>query len=273
MYFLIELLKVIILGIVEGITEWLPISSTGHLILVDQFIHLNVSNEFLNMFNVVIQLGAIMAVVLLYHYRLNPFAKGKTFEEKKVTIQLWKKVLVGCVPAIILGLLIDDFMDIYFNKPIVIAIALVFYGIWFIVIERKHQHSIAKIEQLHQLDYFTALKIGLFQCLALIPGTSRSGSTILGGLLVGTSRQVATEFSFFMSIPIMFGASGLKILKFGFHYTLAEFIILLVGSLVAFFVSVLVIKLLLHYLKTKDFQLFGWYRIVLGILIIGFIFF
>lgn len=270
---IIELIKTIILGIVEGITEWLPISSTGHLILVDQLIKLDVSSRFMDMFNVVIQLGAIMAVVILYFEKLNPFSAKKSSYEKKETITLWKKVIVGCLPAVVLGLLIDDYMELYFNKPIVIAIALIVYGILFIVIERRHKPEDTHISTFEELDYGTALKIGLFQCLSLVPGTSRSGSTIIGGLLVGTSRYVATEFSFFMSIPIMFGASGLKLLKFGFNYTMAEIIILLVGSLTAFVVSIFAIKFLLNYLKRNDFQAFGWYRIILGSIIILWILF
>ncbi len=266
---LIEIIKTIILGIIEGVTEWLPISSTGHLILVNEIIQLDVSAKFQEMFNVVIQLGAIMAVVLVYFNKLNPFAKNKKRKEFIETIDLWKKVIIGCIPAIILGFVLDDFMDDYFNKPIVIALALIGYGIAFIYIERKHKNVQPKINNFKDMSFMTAVKIGLFQCLALVPGTSRSGSTILGGLLVGTSRSIATEFSFFMGIPIMFGASGLKLLKFGFHYTVAEFIILLVGSLISFIVSLFVIKFLLKYIKQHDFQAFGWYRIALGIIVIG----
>ena len=266
---LIEIIKTIILGIIEGVTEWLPISSTGHLILVNEIIQLDVSAKFQEMFNVVIQLGAIMAVVLVYFNKLNPFAKNKKRKEFIETIDLWKKVIIGCIPAIILGFVLDDFMDDYFNKPIVIALALIGYGIAFIYIERKHKNVEPKINNFKDMSFMTAVKIGLFQCLALVPGTSRSGSTILCGLLVGTSRSIATEFSFFMGIPIMFGASGLKLLKFGFHYTVAEFIILLVGSLISFIVSLFVIKFLLKYIKQHDFQAFGWYRIALGIIVIG----
>lgn len=269
MFNLIEIIKTIILGIIEGVTEWLPISSTGHLILVNEIIQLDVSAKFQEMFNVVIQLGAIMAVVLVYFNKLNPFAKNKKRKEFIETIDLWKKVIIGCIPAIILGFVLDDFMDDYFNKPIVIALALIGYGIAFIYIERKHKNVEPKINNFKDMSFMTAVKIGLFQCLALVPGTSRSGSTILGGLLVGTSRSIATEFSFFMGIPIMFGASGLKLLKFGFHYTFAEFIILLVGSLISFIVSLFVIKFLLKYIKQHDFQAFGWYRIALGIIVIG----
>ena len=254
---LIEIIKTIILGIIEGVTEWLPISSTGHLILVNEIIQLDVSAKFQEMFNVVIQLGAIMAVVLVYFNKLNPFAKSKNRKEFIETISLWKKVIIGCIPAVILGFILDDFMEDYFNKPI----------------ERAHKNVEPKINDFKELDFMTAIKIGLFQCLALVPGTSRSGSTILGGLLVGTSRSIATEFSFFMGIPIMFGASGLKLLKFGFHYSLAEFVILLVGSVVSFVVSLFVIKFLLKYIKHHDFQAFGWYRIVLGIIVLGSLFF
>lgn len=270
---LIEIIKTIILGIIEGVTEWLPISSTGHLILVNEIIQLDVSAKFQEMFNVVIQLGAIMAVVLVYFNKLNPFAKNKKRKEFIETIDLWKKVIIGCIPAVILGFILDDFMDDYFNKPIVIALALIVYGVAFIYIERQHKNVEPKIKSFKELDIFTAIKIGLFQCLALVPGTSRSGSTILGGLLVGTSRSIATEFSFFMGIPIMFGASGLKLLKFGFHYSFAEFIILVVGSVVSFVVSLFVIKFLLKYIKQHDFQAFGWYRIALGIIVLGSLFF
>ena len=270
---LIEIIKTIILGIIEGVTEWLPISSTGHLILVNELIQLDVSAKFQEMFNVVIQLGAIMAVVLVYFNKLNPFAKSKNRKEFIETISLWKKVIIGCIPAVILGFILDDFMEDYFNKPIVIALALIVYGVAFIYIERAHKNVEPKINDFKELDFVTAIKIGLFQCLALVPGTSRSGSTILGGLLVGTSRSIATEFSFFMGIPIMFGASGLKLLKFGFHYSFAEFIILLVGSVVSFVVSLFVIKFLLRYIKQHDFQAFGWYRIALAIIVLGSLFF
>ena len=270
---MIEIIKTIILGIIEGVTEWLPISSTGHLILANEILQLDVSSKFQDMFNVVIQLGAIFAVVILYFNKLNPFAKNKKRKEFIETIDLWKKVIIGCIPAVILGFVLNDFMDEYFNKAIVIATTLIVYGIAFIVIERRHKTVEPRIHSFEELDYLTAIKIGLFQTLALIPGTSRSGSTILGGLLVGTNRFVATEFSFFMSIPIMFGASGLKLLKFGFHYTSAELIILLVGSVVSFFVSLIVIKFLLSYLKRNDFQAFGWYRIVLGIIVLASSFF
>ena len=269
----IEIIKTIILGIIEGVTEWLPISITGHLILANEILQLDVSSKFQDMFNVVIQLGAIFAVVILYFNKLNPFEGKKTRKEFFATIELWKKVIIGCIPAIVGGLLLNDFMDEYFNKAIVIATTLIVYGIAFIVIERRHKTVEPRIHSFEELDYITAIKIGLFQTLALIPGTSRSGSTILGGLLVGTNRFVATEFSFFMSIPIMFGASGLKLLKFGFHYTSAELIILLVGSVVSFFVSLIVIKFLLSYLKRNDFQAFGWYRIVLGIIVLASSFF
>ena len=270
---MIEIIKTIILGIIEGVTEWLPISSTGHLILANEILQLDVSPKFQDMFNVVIQLGAIFAVVILYFNKLNPLEGKKTRKEFLATIELWKKVIIGCIPAIVGGLLLNDFMDEYFNKAIVIATTLIIYGIAFIVIERRHKTVEPRIHSFEELDYVTAIKIGLFQTLALIPGTSRSGSTILGGLLVGTNRFVATEFSFFMSIPIMFGASGLKLLKFGFHYTSEELMILLVGSVVSFFVSLIVIKFLLSYLKRNDFQAFGWYRIILGIIVLASSFF
>lgn len=268
MEILFELIKVIILGVVEGITEWLPISSTGHMILVDEFIKLDVSAEFMEMFLVVIQLGAIMAVVLLYFNKLNPFSNKKSSIEKQQTWDIWKKVVIGVIPAGVLGVLFDDWFNEHFYNSIVVAIALIVYGVLFIVIENQRKGKEPTIKSFEQLDYKTALLIGVFQCLSLIPGTSRSGSTILGGLVLGTSRFVATEFSFFMSIPIMFGASFIKLLGFGFHFEVVELLYLIVGMVVAFVVSIVAIRFLLSYLKKNDFKAFGWYRIVLGIVVL-----
>lgn len=268
----IELVKTVILGIVEGLTEWLPISSTGHMILVDEFIKLNVSQEFMDMFLVVIQLGAIFAVVVLNFEKLNPFSSWKTRREKQQTFQLWYKVLVACVPAAVIGLLFNDFMEEHFMTAEVVAGTLIFYGIMFILVENYNKSRRPQITDLSELDYKTALIIGLFQVLSLVPGTSRSGSTILGGILFGTSRYVAAEFTFFLAIPVMFGASLLKMVKFGFHYTGSEILILVVGMATAFVVSVMSIKFLLRYIKSNDFKAFGWYRIALGIVVIAYLY-
>ncbi len=268
----IEIIKAIILGIVEGITEWLPISSTGHMILVDEFIQLNMSAEFKEMFFVVIQLGAILAVVLLYFHKLNPFSPKKTSDEKKETMSIWFKVVVGVIPAGVLGVLFDDWFDEHFYNFITVAIALIFYGVLFIIIENKNKDKKPMINDFSQLTYKTAFFIGMIQVLSLIPGTSRSGSTILGGILLGTSRAVAAEYSFFMSIPIMFGASALKLLKFGFNFTSEEIIILLTGSIVSFVVSIFAIKFLMRYIRNNDFKVFGWYRIILGIVLLAYYF-
>ncbi len=265
---IIEILKVIILGIVEGITEWLPISSTGHMILVDEFIVLNVNPAFKEMFFVVIQLGAILAVVLLYFNKLNPFSNKKSKQEKLNTWDIWFKVVVGCIPAGVLGVLFDDWFDKHFYNGPVVAIALIVYGIAFIVIENKQKDQTPTISSFKQLDYKTAILIGVFQSLSLIPGTSRSGSTIIGGMLLGTSRFIATEFSFFMSIPIMFGASLLKLVNFGFNFEVIELAYLLIGMFVAFVVSLVAIRFLIRYLKNNDFKIFGWYRIVLGLIVL-----
>jgi len=265
---IIELIKVIILGIVEGITEWLPISSTGHMILFNEFIKLDVSPEFWNMFLVVIQLGAILAVIVLYFNKLNPFSLKKNSIEKKSTWELWFKVLVASVPAAIFGLLLDDKISRLDSNYLVVAIMLVLYGILFIVLEKKNKNRGARIVSFDKLTYKHALLIGLFQVLALIPGTSRSGATIVGAMLIATSRDIAAEFSFFLAIPVMCGASLLRLLKYGFIWSSAEIIILLIGMLVAFLVSILAIKFLMKYIKKNDFTLFGWYRIVLGILVV-----
>ncbi len=264
----IELLKVIFLGIVEGITEWLPISSTGHMILVDELIQLNVSDAFMEMFLVVIQLGAILAVVVLYFSKLWPFTTPSKGWIKKDTWSLWFKVFVAVLPAAIIGLPFDDQIDALFYNYVTVAITLIVYGVLFIILENHQKGKVAKVSSLKDLTYRMAFFIGAFQVLALIPGTSRSGSTILGAMLIGTSRFVAAEFSFFLAIPVMFGASLLKIVKFGFVFTSQELLILFIGMFTAFFVSILAIKFLMNYIKNKDFKVFGWYRIVLGILVL-----
>ena len=269
---IIELIKTVILGVVEGLTEWLPISSTGHMILVDEFIRLNVSKAFMDMFLVVIQLGAILAVVVLSFERLNPFSSWKTQYEKKQTFQLWYKVIVACLPAAVIGLLFNKYMEEHFMTALVVASTLIFYGIMFIIVENYNKGREPRVVDLDRLDYKTAFIIGLFQVLALVPGTSRSGATILGGILFGASRFVATEFTIFLAIPVMFGASFLKLFKFGWHYTGAEVLILVVGMATAFVVSILSIKFLLRYIKKNDFKLFGWYRIALGILVLAYLF-
>ena len=270
---MLEILKVILLGIVEGITEWLPISSTGHLILVDEFVKLGASEAFKEMFNVVVQLGAIMAVVVLYFHKLNPFSPRKSRTQKVHTIQLWMKVIVACIPAAVLGILFDDWMEEHFHNYVVVSLMLVIYGVLFVVVENWNKKNTPAVTKLSELSYKTALIIGGFQVLSLIPGTSRSGATILGALLIGVSRYVAAEFTFFLAIPVMFGASGLKILKFlmeGGGFTGMEATMLIVGCIVAFFVSVFAIKFLMGYIKKNDFKVFGYYRIVLGVLVLGY---
>ena len=269
----IEIIKAIILGIVEGITEWLPISSTGHMILVEEFIKFNASEQFMEMFRVVIQLGAIMAVVLLYFNKLNPLAPSKTLKQKKDTMDIWFKVIVGVLPAGILGVLFDDWFDAHFYNYQTVAITLIVYGILFIVIENRNKGKRAKIKSFKDLSYSTALIIGIFQVLALIPGTSRSGATILGAIILGTSRNLAAEYSFFLSVPVMFGASALKLYKFGLNFTGLELSILLTGMIVSFVVSVVAIRFLLKYIKNNDFKAFGWYRIILGILVLAYFMF
>ncbi len=270
---MLEILKVILLGIVEGITEWLPISSTGHLILVDEFVKLNASDAFKEMFNVVIQLGAIMAVVVLYFHKLNPFSPKKTKEQKVQTMDLWFKVVVACIPAAVLGILFDDWMEEHFHNYIVVSIMLIVYGVLFIVIENWNKKNKPSVTALSNLTYKTALLIGVFQVLSLVPGTSRSGATIIGALLLGVSRYVAAEFTFFLAIPVMFGASGIKLLKFfmeGAGMTGMEITMLAVGCVVAFVISIIAIKFLMGYIKKNDFKVFGWYRIVLGVLVLGY---
>ncbi|MDY6066189.1 MAG: undecaprenyl-diphosphate phosphatase [Candidatus Faecousia sp.] len=264
---MIEILKAILFGIVEGVTEWLPISSTGHLILLDEFVALNVSAEFKSMFDVVIQLGAILAVVVLFFHKLNPFAGDKTPQEKKSTWSLWAKVVVSIIPSGVVGVLFDDWMDDHLHTAPVVAAMLIVYGIAFILVERQHQGRHLAVDNVDQIDWKTAIGIGLFQCLSLIPGTSRSGSTILGGILLGASRSAAAEFSFFMAIPTMLGASGIKLLKFfltGVGFAGSELAVLLVGCLVSFLVSLLVIRGLMNYVRNHSFSAFGVYRIILG---------
>lgn len=288
---ILELLKVIILGIVEGITEWLPISSTGHMILVDEFIKLNMTKEFKEFFLVVIQLGAILAVVVLYWGKLWPFyireiprktrlalkkkstpvRVGLTFVERfcdKEKWILWFKIVVACIPTIVIALPFNDVIEEKFNNYVVVAIALIVYGVLFIIVEDYNKRRKPTCTSLEEMSFKTAFLIGVFQVLSVIPGTSRSGSTIIGGILVGTSRTVAAEFTFFLAIPVMFGASLLKLLKFGLAFTANELIILVVGVLVAFVVSILAIKFLVGYIKKHDFKAFGWYRIILGALVL-----
>ena len=266
----IEILKVIFLGIVEGITEWLPISSTGHMLLVDEIITLNMSEAFKEMFFVVIQLGAIIAVVVMFWKKMFPFQFKEKAQPivKKDTFSLWFKVAVACVPSAIMGILFDDYLDAHLHTPIVIAIMLIFYGVLFIVIENWNKKRTSTIKSLADITYKTALIIGVFQVLSLIPGTSRSGATIIGALLIGVSRVAAAEFTFFLAVPTMLGASAFKLLKFGFNFTSVELLTLVLGMAVAFAVSVLVIKFLMSYIKKHDFKAFGWYRIVLGILVV-----
>ena len=269
---MIELLKAVLFGIVEGITEWLPVSSTGHLILLNEFVTLKMSEEFNSMFDVVIQLGAILAVIVLFFHKLNPFAPSKSGEEKKQTWNLWFKVIAAIIPSGVVGVLLDDWMDAHLHNGIVVSIALIVYGIAFILVERrktgKHERQIMDV---HDIGYKTALTIGLFQCLSLIPGTSRSGSTILGALLIGVSRSAGAEFSFFMAIPTMLGASAIKGLKFvlsGVSATGTEIGVLIVGCVVSFVVSLLVIKGLMEYVRKHSFSAFGVYRIVLGVVVL-----
>lgn len=267
----IEVLKVFFLGIIEGITEWLPVSSTGHMILVDEFLKLNVSDGFKEMFFVVIQLGAILAVPIMFWEKLFPFSKKKSEVEKKQIYFLWLKVLVGVIPAGVLGVLLDDFFDEYFYNFVVVAIALIVYGVAFILVEHFKKDKPCRIESVYDISYKDALIIGSYQVLSLIPGTSRSGSTILGGMLSGVSRSAASEFSFFMAIPIMAGASGLKVLKFildGFTATPFELLLLAMGIIVSFEVSMIAINFLMNFVKKHDFKPFGIYRIALGVVVL-----
>ena len=286
----VELLKAVLFGIVEGVTEWLPISSTGHLILLDEFITLNVSDAFKSMFDVVIQLGAILAVIVLFFHKLNPFSPSKSGAEKKQTWQLWFKVIAAIIPSGIVGVLFDDWMDAHLHNAVVVSIALIVYGIAFILVERRNTRgefqristkdgvTVARLKQnsvdnVYDITYRTALIIGLFQCLSLIPGTSRSGSTILGAIMIGVGRSAGAEFSFFMAIPTMLGASAIKLLKFllsGVSATGTEVGVLVVGCVVSFIVSLLVIKGLMQYVRSHSFSAFGVYRIVLGIIVLAY---
>jgi undecaprenyl-diphosphatase len=266
----IEILKVIIIGIVEGITEWLPISSTGHMILVDTFLKLNMSESFKTMFFVVIQLGAILAVVVLYFDKLFPFKFKQKPIIQKETFILWLKIVIASIPAGVIGILFDDKIDELFYGYQTVTFTLILYGIIFILIENKQKNRISKINSISSLSWKTAFLIGVFQVLSLIPGTSRSGITIIGAMLIGTSRTVAAEFTFFLAIPVMFGASLIKLLKFGFIFTQSEIIILIIGMLTAFFVSILAIKFLIGYIKKHDFKAFGFYRIGLGLIVLSY---
>lgn len=268
-----ELLKAVLFGIVEGVTEWLPISSTGHLILLNEFITLNVSDEFRSMFDVVIQLGAILAVIVLFFHKLNPFSPRKTEGEKKQTWQLWFKVIAAIIPSGIVGVLFDDWMEAHFHNATVVSVALIVYGVAFILVERRNARRVGgkTVEDVYAIDYKTALLIGCFQCLSLIPGTSRSGSTILGAILIGVGRSAGAEFSFFMAIPTMLGASAIKGLKFllsGVTATGTEIGVLIVGCVVSFLVSLLVIRGLMEYVRRHSFSAFGVYRIILGVVVL-----
>ena len=287
----IEILKALLIGVVEGVTEWLPISSTGHMILVDEFVHLDVSDSFLKLFLVVIQIGAIMAVVIMYFHKLNPFSSKKTAEERKGTWRLWGMVIIGCIPAAVVGVLLDDWVNEHFYNKVVVALMLIVYGVIFIVLE-KHNRSkmewalmahpgmsqedaedmLFRVSDVDSISWKDALKIGLFQCLAIIPGTSRSGATIIGGMLTGCSRTAAAEFTFFMAIPIMLGWGLVKAAKFiiaGLVMTPTEIAVLIVGVLTAFIMSVVSIRFLMGYIKKNDFAAFGWYRIVVGIVVLA----
>ena len=269
----IELLKAILFGIVEGITEWLPVSSTGHMILLDEFVRLKMSADFYDMFEVVIQLGAILAVILLFFHKLNPLSPKKDHVQKQNTWQLWFKVVVAVLPSAVIGILLDDWMEAHLYNYVVVAIALVVYGVAFIFVEKLNQSRELKVKDVYDIDYRTALLIGCFQCLSLIPGTSRSGATILGAILLGVGRSAGAEFSFFLAIPTMLGASALKLLKFmlsGVSATGTEIAVLLVGCVVSFVVSLLVIKALMEYVRKHSFSVFGVYRIILGVVVLGY---
>ena len=264
---MLEILKAIIFGIVEGITEWLPISSTGHMILLNEFLKLEQGDAFFEMFQVVIQLGAILAVIVIYFHKLNPFSPKKTQKQKMMTWQIWIKVVIGCVPAGVIGLLFDDLIDKVFYHWYVVALMLIIYGVLFIVVENYQQGKEPRAAKFSQLSIQMVLIIGVFQMLAMIPGTSRSGATIVGALMIGVSRSLAAEYTFFLAIPVMFGASLLKLVKFGFAFTGMQVAVLLVGMVVSFGVSIVAIKFLMSYIKKNDFKVFGYYRIVLGVLV------
>lgn len=268
---IIEILKAVLFGVVEGITEWLPISSTGHMILLDELVKLNVSAEFMEMFLVVIQLGAILAVVVLYFGQLWPFSLKEKYFIKKDTFSMWFKILAACIPAAVVGILFDEKLNELFYNYQTVAVALIVFGILFIVIERQNRGMKIKVNSISEITYPVALWIGAFQLIAAVfPGTSRSGATILGAIMIGVSRTVAAEFTFFLAVPVMLGASLLKIVKFGFSFTQMELVLLLVGMVVAFVVSIAVIKLLLGYIRKHDFTVFGWYRIILGVVVLAY---
>ena len=268
---IIEILKAILFGIVEGITEWLPVSSTGHMILLDELVKLDVTDEFMSMFLVVIQLGAILAVVVLYFPQLWPLSTKERFFIKKDTFSMWFKILVACVPAAVVGILFEDELDRLFYNYWTVAFALIVFGVLFIIIEHQNKDVVPKVNSIAQITYPMAFCIGAFQLIAAVfPGTSRSGATILGAIMIGISRTVAAEFTFFLAVPVMLGASLLKILKFGLVFSASEVVLLLVGMVVAFVVSIVVIKLLLGYIRRHSFTVFGWYRIILGIVVLAF---
>ena len=270
----IEILKAILIGIVQGITEWLPVSSTGHMILVNEFVRLDVSDAFFELFEVVIQFGSILAVLILFFDKLNPFSRKKDAEMKKKTWVLWFRVIIAVLPAAIIGLTFDDWFQEKFYNYVAVAVALVFYGVLFIIIERRNKNKEMKYNDVYDIDCVTALEIGVFQILSIIPGTSRSGSTILGASMVGVSRSAAAEFSFFLAVPVMIGASGYKLLKYilnvGFVFSTTELIVLLVGTVTAFAVSLIVIKFLMNFVRKHSFESFGWYRIALGVVVLGY---
>ena len=264
---MLDILKAIIFGIVEGITEWLPISSTGHLIIMEELLKLDQGDAFFEMFQVVIQLGAILAVVVIYFHKLNPFSPKKTQKQKMMTWQIWIKVVIGCLPAAVVGILFDDWIDKTLYHWYVVALMLIVYGILFIVVENYQKGKEPQVTKFSELTIPMILIIGVFQMLAMIPGTSRSGATIVGALMIGVSRSVATEYTFFLAIPVMFGASLLKLIKFGFSFTAMQVAVLLVGMVVSFAVSIVAIKFLMSYIRKNDFKVFGYYRIVLGVIV------
>ena len=271
--FIFEILKAVLFGIVEGITEWLPVSSTGHIILLDEFIKLNASDEFKSMFDVVIQLGAILAVIVIFFHKLNPFDPKKSPAKKKATWELWFKVCVAIIPSGLIGVLFDDWMDAHLHSGIPVAIALIVYGIAFILVEKRNEGLQPRITKVWDIDWKTAILIGCFQCLSLVPGTSRSGSTILGAIVLGVGRSAGSEFSFFMAVPTMLGASAIKLLKFlisGAGFGFGDFVILLVGTVVSFIVSMIAIRALMNYVRKHSFSAFGVYRIVLGVIVLAY---
>ncbi len=265
---IVEILKVVVFGIVEAFTEWLPISSTAHLMILDELIKLDITSEFRVIFLTVIQIGAALALLVLYFRKLNPFDPGKKPEQKKATWKLWLKIAIACIPAAVLGFLVDDWVTEHMENGLVISITLIVFGIAFLIIEYVNRYKQPTITRLGKIDYMTAFYIGLFQVLALVPGTSRSGATILGAMLLGCSRPIAAEFSFFLGIPVILGASMLRIIKYGFGFTSAEIVYMIVGCVVAFLVSIYSVKFLMNWIKKNDFKIFGYYRIALGIIIL-----